>query len=144
MRGIQNLRKEKGFEVDYTIGTMIELPRAALRAGEIARDAAFFSFGTNDLTQTAYGLSRDDSGSFLQTYQQKGVLKDDPFVTLDVDGVGELVKMSFTIPSVSFPLRWSFLSTIETLSPGLMSARLVPSISSSPSGFPSNTIIIPS
>ncbi len=85
--------KEKGVDIEYTLGTMIELPRAALMAGEIAKEAAFFSFGTNDLTQTTYGLSRDDSGKFLQTYQQKGIVKADPFVTIDVAGVGELVKV---------------------------------------------------
>jgi pyruvate,orthophosphate dikinase len=76
---------------DYITGTMIELPRAALRAGEIALGAEFFSFGTNDLTQTTYGLSRDDSGSFLDAYREKGIFECDPFVTLDADGVGELV-----------------------------------------------------
>jgi pyruvate,orthophosphate dikinase len=75
------------------IGTMIELPRAALRAGEIAGAAEFFSFGTNDLTQTTYGLSRDDAGKFLRTYQEKGLIGVDPFVSIDQDGVGELVKL---------------------------------------------------
>ncbi len=72
---------------------MIELPRAALLAGEIARTAEFFSFGTNDLTQTAFGISRDDAASFLSIYQQKGLLQTDPFVTLDPEGVGELVRI---------------------------------------------------
>ncbi|MBL4614219.1 MAG: pyruvate, phosphate dikinase [Magnetovibrio sp.] len=83
----------RGVKVKYRVGTMIELPRAALTAGEIAKDAEFFSFGTNDLTQTTYGLSRDDAGRFLQIYREKGVLADDPFVTIDQDGVGELVKI---------------------------------------------------
>lgn len=83
----------RGITVKYHVGTMIELPRAALQAGEIAKDAEFFSFGTNDLTQTTYGLSRDDAGRFLQIYREKGVLQDDPFVTIDQDGVGELIKI---------------------------------------------------
>jgi pyruvate,orthophosphate dikinase len=73
---------------------MIELPRAALRAGEIAATAEFFSFGTNDLTQTTFGLSRDDAGSFLPAYQRAGILEHDPFVTLDTAGVGELIQIA--------------------------------------------------
>jgi pyruvate, orthophosphate dikinase len=73
---------------------MIELPRAALMAGEIARTAEFFSFGTNDLTQTTYGISRDDAASFLGDYQKQGILEHDPFVSLDPEGVGELVKIA--------------------------------------------------
>lgn len=84
---------ESGADISYQVGTMIELPRAALVAGEIAEEAEFFSFGTNDLTQTAFGLSRDDSGGFLEIYRQRGVLDRDPFTTLDVSGVGELVRM---------------------------------------------------
>ncbi len=83
----------EGVEIDYMVGTMIELPRAALRAGDIAETAEFFSFGTNDLTQTTYGLSRDDAGKFLRTYQEKGLIDVDPFVSIDQDGVGELVKL---------------------------------------------------
>ena len=82
---------ETGIKVPYQIGTMIELPRAALRAGDIAKTAEFFSFGTNDLTQTALGISRDDASSFLGAYTAKGILSHDPFVTLDQEGVGELV-----------------------------------------------------
>ena len=78
----------------YTIGTMIELPRAALRAGDIAAHAAFFSFGTNDLTQTTFGLSRDDAGKFLPDYVAQGIMEKDPFVTLDKDGVGDLIKIA--------------------------------------------------
>ncbi len=78
----------------YLIGIMIELPRAALRAGELAEAAAFFSFGTNDLTQTTFGLSRDDAGNFLPDYIRQGVLQHDPFVTLDIEGVGELIKIA--------------------------------------------------
>jgi pyruvate,orthophosphate dikinase len=85
---------EKGRELDYLLGTMIELPRAALRAGEIARHAAFFSFGTNDLTQMTLGLSRDDSGKFLDAYLEAGIFPTDPFRSLDVEGVGELVRIA--------------------------------------------------
>lgn len=84
---------EKGRTLDYQVGTMIELPRAALTADEIAHEAAFFSFGTNDLTQTTFGLSRDDAGAFLPFYQKNGLLEQDPFVTLDRDGVGALVQL---------------------------------------------------
>ena len=80
--------------LDYTIGTMIELPRAALRAGDIAEHAKFFSFGTNDLTQTTFGLSRDDAGRFLPDYVAAGIIEKDPFVTLDQDGVGDLIKIA--------------------------------------------------
>ncbi len=85
---------EQGAMPRYLIGTMIELPRAALRAGEIAEQAEFFSFGTNDLTQTVYGISRDDSAGFLEDYLAKGILDADPFATLDRDGVGELVRLA--------------------------------------------------
>jgi len=83
-----------GVAVPYLVGTMIELPRAALRAGEIAETAEFFSFGTNDLTQTVFGLSRDDAASFAGAYQRLGIFEHDPFVTLDVDGVGELIRIA--------------------------------------------------
>jgi len=84
---------EAGKKPDYVVGTMIELPRAALRAGEIAEVAEFFSFGTNDLTQTTFGLSRDDAASFLQTYERRNIFETDPFVSIDQDGVGELVRL---------------------------------------------------
>jgi pyruvate,orthophosphate dikinase len=84
---------ENGMKLDYTVGTMIELPRAALTADKIAEYADFFSFGTNDLTQTTYGLSRDDSGRFLSAYVEMKVMPDDPFQVLDRDGVGQLVRM---------------------------------------------------
>ncbi len=86
--------KETGVTVPYQVGTMIELPRAALMAGDIAKTAEFFSFGTNDLTQTTLGISRDDAASFLGPYTAKGILPADPFVTLDQDGVGQLVEMA--------------------------------------------------
>ena len=85
---------EKGVRVDYRVGTMIELPRAALTAGDLAASAEFFSFGTNDLTQTTFGISRDDSGRFLEAYVDKGIFERDPFVTLDVDGVGALIRIA--------------------------------------------------
>ncbi|HYJ35572.1 MAG TPA: putative PEP-binding protein, partial [Rhizomicrobium sp.] len=88
------IRVERGKVPDYMIGTMIELPRAALRAGEIAETAQFFSFGTNDLTQTTLGVSRDDAGMFLNDYLNKGVIARDPFVSLDIEGVGELVRIA--------------------------------------------------
>jgi pyruvate, orthophosphate dikinase len=84
---------ERGKSPSYLVGTMIELPRAALRAGEIAQSAEFFSFGTNDLTQTTLGVSRDDAGTFLTEYLAKGLIARDPFVSIDVDGVGELIKI---------------------------------------------------
>jgi pyruvate, orthophosphate dikinase len=84
---------ERGTKVNYQVGTMIELPRASLRAGEIAQSAEFFSFGTNDLTQTTYGISRDDAASFLGTYVARGVLPSDPFVSIDREGVGELMRI---------------------------------------------------
>ena len=85
--------QEAGVEIEYQVGTMIELPRACLRAGEIAEAAEFFSFGTNDLTQTTFGISRDDAASFLGAYQRLGVIERDPFVSIDQDGVGELVRI---------------------------------------------------
>jgi len=87
------VRKERDRPLNYLVGTMIELPRAALRAGDIAKSAEFFSFGTNDLTQTALGISRDDSGNFLDDYRINGIFEIDPFVSIDQDGVGELVRM---------------------------------------------------
>src|SRR5216684_337940 len=88
-----SVMKETGKKLAYQVGTMIELPRACLMAGDIARTAEFFSFGTNDLTQTTYGISRDDAAGFLATYIAKGILEIDPFISVDRDGVGELVKI---------------------------------------------------
>ncbi|PAP95948.1 pyruvate, phosphate dikinase [Mesorhizobium wenxiniae] len=90
----KSVMEETGVKIDYLTGTMIELPRAALRAHVIAEAAEFFSFGTNDLTQTTFGISRDDAASFLETYRQKGIIEQDPFVSLDIEGVGELVRMA--------------------------------------------------
>jgi len=84
--------EERGSEIDYMVGTMIEIPRAALTADEIAKTAEFFSFGTNDLTQMTFGYSRDDAGKFLKVYIEKGILKEDPFQALDQEGVGQLVE----------------------------------------------------
>jgi pyruvate, orthophosphate dikinase len=86
--------QETGTKIDYQVGTMIELPRACLKADEIAQTAEFFSFGTNDLTQTTFGISRDDAASFLGVYTGKGILAVDPFITLDREGVGELVRIA--------------------------------------------------
>lgn len=90
----KGVMQETGVKIDYLTGTMIELPRAAIRAHVIAEAAEFFSFGTNDLTQTTFGISRDDAASFLETYRQKGIIEQDPFVSLDIEGVGELVRMA--------------------------------------------------
>ncbi|MEC9110127.1 MAG: putative PEP-binding protein, partial [Pseudomonadota bacterium] len=90
----QEVFADTGTALEYLVGTMIELPRAALMAGEIAEVGEFFSFGTNDLTQTTLGVSRDDAGRFLTTYVDKGIFARDPFVSLDVDGVGQLVELA--------------------------------------------------
>jgi pyruvate,orthophosphate dikinase len=89
-----SLRGAGGEPVAYSVGTMIELPRAALRAQEIAESADFFSFGTNDLTQTTFGISRDDAAGFLGAYQEFGLLDKDPFATLDTEGVGVLLRVA--------------------------------------------------
>jgi pyruvate,orthophosphate dikinase len=89
----QSVMRETNTKLAYQVGTMIELPRACLMAGDIAKTAEFFSFGTNDLTQTTYGISRDDAAGFLSTYIAKGILEIDPFISIDRDGVGELVKI---------------------------------------------------
>jgi pyruvate, orthophosphate dikinase len=92
----EEVMKKKGVRIEYLIGTMIELPRAALIADEIAKEAEFFSFGTNDLTQTTFGFSRDDAGKFIGYYTENNILEKDPFQTLDQEGVGQLVKMGVT------------------------------------------------
>jgi pyruvate,orthophosphate dikinase len=84
---------KEGIQVDYKFGTMIEVPRAALTANEIAKEAEFFSFGTNDLTQMTFAFSRDDIGKFIESYKSLNILEDDPFKTLDVKGVGQLIKI---------------------------------------------------
>jgi pyruvate,orthophosphate dikinase len=94
VRIADEVQNESGVEVDYMVGTMIEIPRAALTADEVAEEAEFFSFGTNDLTQMAFGYSRDDSGKFLAEYVDRGILSEDPFQVLDQTGVGQLVEMA--------------------------------------------------
>jgi len=91
---IAKVFEERGDKINFMVGTMIEIPRAALTADKIAESAEFFSFGTNDLTQMAFGYSRDDAGKFLPIYIEKGILKEDPFQVLDQEGVGQLVKMA--------------------------------------------------
>ncbi len=93
----EQVKKEKGAELDYLIGTMIEIPRAALLADEIAQEAEFFSFGTNDLTQMTFGFSRDDAGKFLDSYYDNKIYENDPFAKVDQAGVGKLVKMAATL-----------------------------------------------
>jgi pyruvate,orthophosphate dikinase len=90
----EGVQKEYKVKVAYTVGTMIELPRACITSDEIATQADFYSFGTNDLTQTVYGLSRDDAGRFLPFYVERGILKEDPFISIDTDGVGSLMRMA--------------------------------------------------
>jgi pyruvate,orthophosphate dikinase len=90
----EKLRAETGAAIEYSVGTMIELPRAALRAQEIAESADFFSFGTNDLTQTTFGISRDDAAGFIGPYQEMGLIEKDPFMTLDTEGVGVLIRVA--------------------------------------------------
>ncbi len=93
-RVAQAVIKERGQKIEYQVGTMVELPRAAIRAGDLAENAEFFSFGTNDLTQTTFGISRDDSGRFLNAYLEKGIFEKDPFVSLDQEGVGDLIRIA--------------------------------------------------
>jgi pyruvate,orthophosphate dikinase len=88
-----DVMKEQGITIKYLVGTMIEIPRGCIVADQIARDAQFFSFGTNDLTQLTFGFSRDDSGKFLKIYQEKKILEKDPFASIDVEGVGDLVRV---------------------------------------------------
>jgi len=90
----EDVAADKGWTPSYTVGTMIELPRAALAAGSIAESADFFSFGTNDLTQTTFGISRDDAARFLAVYLEAGVFAVDPFVSIDPEGVGELIQIA--------------------------------------------------
>ncbi|WP_293898055.1 pyruvate, phosphate dikinase [Phenylobacterium sp.] len=93
-RTAREVLAEQGRTIEYLVGTMVELPRAAIRAGDLAEYAEFFSFGTNDLTQTTFGISRDDSGRFLNAYIEKGIFERDPFVTLDQEGVGDLIRIA--------------------------------------------------
>ena len=97
------VKKEKGSDIQYHIGTMIEIPRTALTADEIAKEAEFFSFGTNDLTQMTFGFSRDDSGKFLDSYYKAKIYESDPFARLDQTGVGKLVEMAAKLGRQSRP-----------------------------------------
>ena len=90
----EKIQNENNIKIDYLVGTMIELPRAVIKAGEIAKHADFFSFGTNDLTQTTFGISRDDSGKFLNDYVENKIFNKDPFISIDERGVGELIKIA--------------------------------------------------
>ena len=96
-RPLTPMIKEAGIDMHYKVGTMIEIPRAALTADEIAKEAEFFSFGTNDLTQMTFGFSRDDAGKFLGAYYDKKIYENDPFAKLDQTGVGKLVEMAVEI-----------------------------------------------
>ena len=91
---IMKLSEGINFKISYKLGVMVETPRAALKAGELSKISSFLSFGTNDLTQMTYGLSRDDSGSFMRNYLEKEIFPEDPFRSLDLDGVGELLKIA--------------------------------------------------
>ena len=102
-RVADEVRQAQGVELAYLVGTMIELPRAALLAGDIAKSAEFFSFGTNDLTQTTFGLSRDDAGPFIEIYKDKGIFAEDPFVSIDQEGVGELIRIGVERGRVTRP-----------------------------------------
>ena len=93
-RVAERVMKEQGVKIKYLVGTMIEVPRGAIVADQIAREAQFFSFGTNDLTQMTFGFSRDDAGKFLRVYQDKKILAKDPFATIDVEGVGAIVRIA--------------------------------------------------
>ena len=91
---IEEIFAKKKTRIDYKVGTMVEVPRACLTADEIAEEAQFFSFGTNDLTQITFGFSRDDAGKFIKEYVDKGVFEKDPFISIDKNGVGQLMKMA--------------------------------------------------
>ena len=99
----KKVMEEKGMEIPYLVGTMIEIPRAALTADEVATEAEFFSFGTNDLTQMTFGFSRDDAGKFLEDYYKKQIFESDPFARVDQNGVGKLVKMAVELGKQTRP-----------------------------------------
>ena len=103
VRTAEDVMNEKGVNLEYHVGTMIEIPRAAITADEIAKEAEFFSFGTNDLTQMTYGFSRDDTGKIIEEYVNKGILEEDPFQTLDIKGVGQLVKTAAVLGKQARP-----------------------------------------
>ena len=103
VRTAEQVMEESGVKLDYHVGTMIEIPRAALTADDIAKEAEFFSFGTNDLTQMTFGFSRDDAGKFLGSYYEKKIYESDPFAKLDQVGVGKLVKMAVEMGKATRP-----------------------------------------
>ena len=110
--------KRKGKRVQYLLGTMIEIPRACLIAGEIASHAEFFSFGTNDLTQLTYGYSRDDVARFLPEYIQQGIIPGDPFQSMDPAGVGQLVEMAVNgVGNAAKGLNWAFVGNTAAILP---------------------------
>ena len=111
----RDVMEEYELEFKFMVGTMIELPRACLTADEIAKHAEFFSFGTNDLTQTTFGFSRDDIGSFLPDYLDQGILPEDPFQSLDVNGVGKLVSMAVKLGRDANAVSYTHL-TLPTIS----------------------------
>ena len=94
---------EENTEIEYKIGTMIEVPRSTIIADQLAKEASFFSFGTNDLTQMTYGFSRDDAAKFLNVYYEKGIFKKDPFKTVDKEGVGKLIKTAIKLAKKENP-----------------------------------------
>jgi pyruvate,orthophosphate dikinase len=102
-RVANDVMREQGVRVKYLVGTMIEVPRAAMTADQVATEAEFFSFGTNDLTQLTFGFSRDDVGKFLHTYQEKKILDKDPFATFDIDGVGPVVRTAVQLGRATRP-----------------------------------------
>ena len=124
IRVAEEVMKKYKVEIQYMVGTMIEVPRGALTADEIATEAEFFSFGTNDLTQMTFGFSRDDAGKFLKYYLAKGILTKDPFVTLDTVGVGQLVKMAIEKGRNTKPIsRWVSAASTAATRPRFISAR---------------------
>jgi len=100
---ISKVFEREGVEFPYLVGTMIEIPRAALTADEVAQEAEFFSFGTNDLTQMGFGFSRDDTGNIIKEYKEKGIFEDDPFQSLDQTGIGKLVQMAVELGKKTRP-----------------------------------------
>ena len=103
VKTVEKVMEREGVKFDYMVGTMIEIPRAALTADEIAQEAEFFSFGTNDLTQMTFGFSRDDTGKIIKEYGDKGIFEDDPFQSIDQTGVGKLVKMAVELGKQTRP-----------------------------------------
>ena len=119
----KKVMEEQKTKISYMVGTMIEIPRGALCADEIAKDAEFFSFGTNDLTQTTLGMSRDDSGSFLPQYQELEIVKNNPFASIDQDGVGQLMEIAIEKGHKTRPTSsWAFAANTAATPPAWSSA----------------------